>query len=181
VFPDALLNRLLVVPYLPISQEMLKLIIGINLRKVERRVADNYQVPFTYDATVPRSHRGPAAPSSSGGPRLVDAVVTNQILPEIGREMLLRLADGASDPRRAFARGRDAGFFLHIRVSRLLHPTAPSPWPSSFSQNKPADRDRDCVADGHTGPGAFSRCGKAWASRFNLDADLVSDDGRYPA
>jgi len=52
VFPDALLNRLLVVPYYPISKEVLQRIIKLNLSRVERRVMENQKVPFTYDQAV---------------------------------------------------------------------------------------------------------------------------------
>lgn len=93
VFPDALLNRLVVVPYYPISQDMLKMIIGINLRKVERRVKENHKVPFTYDETVPELIAQRCTELERGA-RLVDAMITNTLLPEIGREFLGRLASG---------------------------------------------------------------------------------------
>ena len=93
VFPDALLNRLVVVPYYPISKEILKQIIGLNLRRVERRVAENYKIPFTYDPAVPELIALRCTELERGA-RLVDAMITNQLLPEIGRELLSRLADG---------------------------------------------------------------------------------------
>jgi type VI secretion system protein VasG len=93
VFPDALLNRLVVVPYLPISKEMLNTIIGMNLKRVERRVRDNHKVPFTYDASVPELIAKRCTELERGA-RMVDAAITNQILPDIGRELLMRLADG---------------------------------------------------------------------------------------
>src|SRR5213079_1610478 len=46
VFPDALLNRLVVVPYYPISKEVLQRIIKLNLSRVEKRVKENHKVPF---------------------------------------------------------------------------------------------------------------------------------------
>ena len=56
VFPDALLNRLVVVPFYPISKEMLRQIIGLNLKRVEKRIKENHKVPFTFDAAVPDAH-----------------------------------------------------------------------------------------------------------------------------
>ena len=53
VFPDALLNRLVVVPFYPISKEVLQRIIKLNLSRVEKRVQENHKVPFTYDDSVP--------------------------------------------------------------------------------------------------------------------------------
>jgi type VI secretion system protein VasG len=93
VFPDALLNRLMVVPYYPISKEMLKIIIGLNLRKVEKRVNENHKVPFSYEPSVPELIAQRCTELERGA-RLVDAMITNQLLPEIGRELLARLADG---------------------------------------------------------------------------------------
>ena len=46
VFPDALLNRLSVVPFYPISKAMLRQIIKLNLTKVEKRVKENHKIPF---------------------------------------------------------------------------------------------------------------------------------------
>ncbi len=93
VFPDALLNRLVVLPYYPISKDMLKTIIGLNLRKVERRIADNYRIPFTYTPEVPELIATRCTELERGA-RMVDAMITNTMLPEIGREMLTRLAEG---------------------------------------------------------------------------------------
>ncbi len=93
VFPDALLNRLVVLPYYPISKDMLKMIIGLNLKKVERRIADNYKIPFTYSADVPELIAKRCTELERGA-RMVDAMITNTMLPEIGREMLTRLAEG---------------------------------------------------------------------------------------
>ena len=93
VFPDALLNRLMVLPFYPISKEMLKLIIGLNLKKVERRIAENHKVPFIYSPEVPELIAQRCTELERGA-RMVDAMITNTMLPEIGREMLTRLAEG---------------------------------------------------------------------------------------
>jgi type VI secretion system protein VasG len=94
VFPDALLNRLVVVPYYPISKEMLNLIIKLNLKKVEKRVRENHKLPFSFDAGVPELIAKRCTELERGA-RMVDAMITNQLLPEIGREFLNRLMNGA--------------------------------------------------------------------------------------
>jgi type VI secretion system protein VasG len=94
VFPDALLNRLLVVPYYPISKEMLQRIIKLNLSRLEKRVLENHKVPFTYDEAV-LELVGKRCTELERGARMVDAMITNTLLPEIGREFLNRLAAGA--------------------------------------------------------------------------------------
>jgi type VI secretion system protein VasG len=93
VFPDALLNRLVVVPYYPISQAMLRTIIGLNLNRLANRIRDNHKVPFSYDDTVP-DLIGRRCTELERGARMVDALITNSILPDIGREFLNRLAAG---------------------------------------------------------------------------------------
>ena len=93
VFPDALLNRLMVLPFYPISKEMLKIIIGLNLKKVERRIAENHKVPFTYSPEVPELIAKRCTELERGA-RMVDAMITNTMLPDIGRELLTRLAEG---------------------------------------------------------------------------------------
>ncbi|HEV2331443.1 MAG TPA: type VI secretion system ATPase TssH [Verrucomicrobiae bacterium] len=108
VFPDALLNRLVVVPYYPISKEVLHRIIKLNLSRVEKRVRANHKVPFTYDDNV-LDLIGQRCTELERGARMVDALITNTILPEIGREFLGRLANG-TPARRVHVNAADGRF-----------------------------------------------------------------------
>jgi type VI secretion system protein VasG len=98
VFPDALLNRLVVVPFYPIMKEVLQSIIKLNLSRVGKRVKENHKVPFTYEDTVPELI-GQRCTELERGARMVDAMITNTMLPEIGREFLSRLAAGGEIKR----------------------------------------------------------------------------------
>ena len=93
VFPDALLNRLAVVPFYPISKEMMRLIIKLNLSRVEKRVKENHKIPFTFDEAVP-DLIGSRCTELERGARMVEALITNNMLPEIGQEILARTVDG---------------------------------------------------------------------------------------
>ena len=108
VFPDALLNRLVVVPFYPISKEVLKSIIKLNLSRVAKRVQENHKVPFTYDDSVPELI-GQRCTELERGARMVDAMITNTMLPEIGREFLSRLAAG-SEIKRVHLSVQDGNF-----------------------------------------------------------------------
>jgi type VI secretion system protein VasG len=108
VFPDALLNRLVVVPFYPISKEVLRRIIKLNLSRVEKRVRENHKVPFTYDDSVPELI-GQRCTELERGARMVDALITNTMLPEIGREFLSRLASG-SEIKRVHVTAKDGNF-----------------------------------------------------------------------
>ncbi|HXD00774.1 MAG TPA: type VI secretion system ATPase TssH [Verrucomicrobiae bacterium] len=98
VFPDALLNRLVVVPYYPISKEVLERIIKLNLERVGKRVRESHKVPFTYDPDVPVLI-GQRCTELERGARMVEALITNTLLPEIGREILNRLVSGTPAKR----------------------------------------------------------------------------------
>jgi len=93
VFPAALLGRLVVVPYYPISDETLRLIVRLQLNRIGRRTQDNHKIPFTYDDDVVDLIAGRCTEVQSGA-RTVDTILTNTLLPEIGHELLTRLMQG---------------------------------------------------------------------------------------
>jgi type VI secretion system protein VasG len=93
VFPAALLGRLVVVPYYPISDETLRLIIKLQLGRIGRRTMQNHKIPFTYDDEVVELIAGRCTEVESGA-RTVDAILTNTLLPEISQELLTRLMEG---------------------------------------------------------------------------------------
>jgi type VI secretion system protein VasG len=75
---------------------------------VERRVRDNHKVPFTYEPGVPELIAKRCTELERGA-RMVDAMITNQLLPEIGRELLTRLADGR-EVKRVHLTSANGGF-----------------------------------------------------------------------
>ena len=52
VFPAALLGRLISVPYYPLSEEMITNIATLQLDRIEKRISENHNLPFTYDKSV---------------------------------------------------------------------------------------------------------------------------------
>jgi type VI secretion system protein VasG len=98
VFPAALLGRLVVVPYYPISDETLKLIIGLQLGRIGRRTQENHKIPFTYDDKVVELI-GSRCTDVESGARMVDAILTNTLLPEVSQELLTRLMEGKTAKR----------------------------------------------------------------------------------
>jgi type VI secretion system protein VasG len=93
VFPAALLGRMVVIPYYPLSDEMLGNIVKLQLDRIAARVRERYGVPFEYDASVVELITARCTEVESGG-RMIDAVLTNTVLPEVSRELLLRTLDG---------------------------------------------------------------------------------------
>jgi type VI secretion system protein VasG len=93
VFPAALLGRTVVIPYYPLSDAMLGNIVRLQLERVRSRVEERYSVPFSYDDAVVQLISSRCTELESGG-RMIDAVLTNTLLPEVSRELLLRTLDG---------------------------------------------------------------------------------------
>ncbi len=110
IFPAALLGRLVVIPYYPLSEEMLLSIVRLQLGRIQKRVQTNHGVPFTYDDAVVRLVVGRCNEVESGG-RVIDAILTNTVLPRISREYLTRLSAGESIRRVAL--GVEAGEFSY--------------------------------------------------------------------
>lgn len=92
VFPAALLGRLSVVPYYPLTDAMLDRIIGLRLNSVRNRIEASWNVPFTYAETLVSYIRARCDEVESGG-RMIDAIMTGTLLPDISREILRRLRD----------------------------------------------------------------------------------------
>ncbi|MEM1432631.1 MAG: type VI secretion system ATPase TssH [Pseudomonadota bacterium] len=92
-FPAALLGRLVVIPYYPLSDEMIGAITRLQLGRIEKRVTEAHGVPFSYDDSVIDLVAARCTEMESGG-RMIDAILTNTVLPHISREFLTRLMDG---------------------------------------------------------------------------------------
>jgi type VI secretion system protein VasG len=100
VFPAALLGRMVAIPYKPLSDEMIGNIVRLQLGRVAKRVTERYEVPFVYDQAVIDLVVSRCTETESGG-RMIDAVLTNTLLPEVSRELLLRTLDGKPPQRVA--------------------------------------------------------------------------------
>ena len=110
VFPAALLGRIVTIPYYPLSPEMLRSIIRLQLGRIKKRVEANHGIPFTYDDAVVELVASRCNEIESGG-RVIDAILTNTVLPKISHEYLMRLSGGQSIRRVAL--GVNQGDFTY--------------------------------------------------------------------
>jgi len=92
-FPAALLGRMVVIPYYPLGDEMLRSIIRLQLERINRRVVERYGVPLEYDPGVVELVAQRCSEVESGG-RAIDAVLTNSLLPQVSRELLTFTLEG---------------------------------------------------------------------------------------
>ncbi|ASV38003.1 ClpV1 family T6SS ATPase [Pseudomonas sp. NS1(2017)] len=93
VFPPALLGRLVVIPYYPLSDAMLGSIIRLQLGRIQKRIAEGHKIPFTFSDDVVELIASRCTELESGG-RMIDAILTNSMLPAISTEFLNRLLQG---------------------------------------------------------------------------------------
>jgi type VI secretion system protein VasG len=98
VFPPALLGRLVTIPYYPLSDAMLGEIVKLQLNRIKKRVEARYKIPFEYGEDVVKLVVSRCTESESGG-RMIDAILTNTMLPDISREFLNRMMEGKPIPK----------------------------------------------------------------------------------
>jgi type VI secretion system protein VasG len=94
-FPAALLGRLVVIPYYPLTDEMISNIVRLQLARIATRVVEHHRIPFEYDEAAVKLIVSRCTEVESGG-RMIDTILTNTVLPAISREFLTRTMSGAT-------------------------------------------------------------------------------------
>nr|WP_288850676.1 type VI secretion system ATPase TssH [uncultured Acidovorax sp.] len=97
-FPAALLGRLTVIPYYPISDAMLEQIIGLQLRRIQTRIQANHGAQFHFDESAVQLIRERCSEVESGA-RMIDAILTQNLLPRMAIEFLQASVDAKTISR----------------------------------------------------------------------------------
>lgn len=93
IFPPALLGRLVVIPFYPLNDEMIRAISEIQLGRIRQRIEEHHHVPFNYGEDVIKLIASRCTDLDSGG-RMIDTILTNTVLPTISGEILNRMVEG---------------------------------------------------------------------------------------
>lgn len=112
-FKPALLGRLVTVPFYPISDEIMRLIIKLQLKKIKNRIADNHGAQFSYDDAVIDTVARRCTDVDSGA-RNVYNILTGTMLPDMSGEVLSRMAAGESIKKVHVAVGENENFAYDI-------------------------------------------------------------------
>jgi type VI secretion system protein VasG len=112
-FKPAFLGRVNLVPYLPLSHEIIRQIVVLQLNRVRRRVQEAYGTRFSWDQEVVDAIAARCTETSSGA-RNVEKILSHTLLPELSAEVLLRLADGVAINRVTVGVGTTGSFQYHI-------------------------------------------------------------------
>jgi type VI secretion system protein VasG len=93
VFKPAFLGRLIVVPYYPIADDVMRRIVRLQLGRIGQRLRENHKAQFSYAEDLVEHIAGRCKEVDSGA-RNVDHILTRTLLPEISQEFLTRMAEG---------------------------------------------------------------------------------------
>ena len=92
-FKPAFLGRLKVIPYFPITDDVLVQIIELKLGKIQQRIAVNHKAEFAYDEALVEGVLARCTEVDSGA-RNVDNILNGTLLPEIAESVLAKMAEG---------------------------------------------------------------------------------------
>ena len=95
VFPAALLGRLVTIPYYPLSDDVMGDIVRLQLDRIKKRIHENHKIFFSYDDAVVKQIINRCTELESGG-RMIDAILTNTVLPRISTEILNNMMEAKS-------------------------------------------------------------------------------------
>jgi type VI secretion system protein VasG len=93
VFPAALLGRVVTIPYYPLSDAMIEAIAGHKLRGIARRLEAGHGAELVIGEGTMDLIKARCTEIESGG-RMIDAILTNTLLPELSRQVLNRALEG---------------------------------------------------------------------------------------
>ncbi|MDD2860546.1 MAG: AAA family ATPase, partial [Acidiphilium sp.] len=108
-FKPAFLGRVTIVPYFPLSDEVIRQIVGLQLAKIARRVRASYKADFTYDPALVETIAARCKESSSGA-RNVENILSRTLLPELSAEVLARMAASEAISHVKVGIGPDGSF-----------------------------------------------------------------------
>jgi type VI secretion system protein VasG len=114
-FKPAFLGRLKVIPFYPISDDVLVQIIHLKLSKIKQRIAINHQAEFVFDDQLVEAVLSRCTEVDSGA-RNVDNILNGTLLPEVAQTVLARMAEGKTFERlkmSAATTGKFAGQFKY--------------------------------------------------------------------
>ena len=91
-FKPAFLGRLTVLPYLPLSADVMRRIIALKLDGVRLRMLENYRAGFAYSPELIDAIAARCTEMASGA-RTIDNILNHELLPRMSTELLARIAD----------------------------------------------------------------------------------------
>jgi type VI secretion system protein VasG len=115
IFKPAFLGRMVIIPYYPVRDEALKMIVRLKLGKIKRRMMENHRILLDYDESIVEAVAARCTEVESGA-RNVDNILTNTMLPDMSRQLLGAMAEGRKISTVKVAIG-DGGAFSYSSMA----------------------------------------------------------------
>ncbi len=112
-FKPAFLGRVTLVPYFPLSPDIIRKIVELQLNRIRRRVREAYGAGFSWDELLVDTIAARCTESSSGA-RNVENILSRTLLPELSAEVLGRLAEGGTIGEVAISVDTEGSFHYKI-------------------------------------------------------------------
>ncbi|WP_298225177.1 type VI secretion system ATPase TssH [Acidocella sp.] len=112
-FKPAFLGRVTLVPYFPLSDEVIRQIVRLQLNKITKRVKEAYKASFTYAPELVETIAARCKESSSGA-RNVENILSRSLLPELSAEVLARMAAGEGISNISVGIGSEGAFSYQL-------------------------------------------------------------------
>jgi type VI secretion system protein VasG len=94
-FKPAFLGRITIVPYYALDDATIRMIVGINLRKITKRVRETYKAETTFAPELVETIARRCTEVESGA-RNIEQIISRTMLPELAGRFLAKMAEGAS-------------------------------------------------------------------------------------
>ncbi|MFT7537287.1 MAG: type VI secretion system protein VasG, partial [Hyphomicrobiaceae bacterium] len=108
-FKPAFLGRTAILPYVPLSDDVMKGIIRLKLGKIVRRIDATYGVPMKYGEDLVDAISARCTEVETGA-RNIDHILNRTLLPALAKEFLSRMADGLAIENVEIGVGPDGDF-----------------------------------------------------------------------
>jgi type VI secretion system protein VasG len=112
-FKPAFLGRVTLVPYFPLSDSVIRMIVELQLKRIGARVRSSYKATFHYDPALVDLIAARCKESASGA-RNVENILSRTLLPELSAEVLSRLAEGNAVTRVSVAADAEGAFRYEV-------------------------------------------------------------------
>ncbi|RZL00440.1 MAG: type VI secretion system ATPase TssH [Rubrivivax sp.] len=113
-FKPAFIGRTKVVPYYPLSDDVLAKVIRLKLDRIVHRVAANHQAVLDYDEALVEAVLNRCTEVDTGA-RAVDHILNGTLLPEIADSVLARMAEGQAINQIKVGAGKDGQFKFKVQ------------------------------------------------------------------
>ena len=112
-FKPAFLGRLVVAPYYTLGDHIIQNIVTLKLKKIQTRFQQHHQTALTYHDDLVQVITARCTEVDSGA-RVIDQILTQNLLPELSGKILERMADGDTITALHIAVDPSGGFIFKM-------------------------------------------------------------------